>query len=535
MQKYNIVFAADSEYLQHLSVAILSLIENNLENSLNIYIINKSISSVDWANIISLDKAKKHSFVNAKIDDAELVGFPTNSRFTIASYYRLLIAEIVPFDKALYIDSDIVVCGNLSELYKTNIADFFLAAVEDACFFNRHNELEMSKCSRYFNSGVMLLNLDKWRKNKLKEQAIDFIFRKFNKIKFADQCALNAVVDGNWLRLSPTFNLQTALLEMDVQFRKTRYGSIDVGDAVKLPIIIHYSGPNKPWQFLNSHPFKALYWNYLGRTKYKKTIPIGTDFTMKRIMNKYFPNQIKDSLRKFKSILKKIVYYLKMTKFRGLTNKEIFSKIYIDRYWGYLEDTGRRYYSGGGSHNPLIVNTYVAAVARFLRGLGHKPSIIDFGCGDFNVGSKLRAFCDGYIACDIVDDLINDNKRLFYSLDVDFRVIDMTDENSVRSLPDVEVIFVRQVFQHLSNDQILRALKLMKTKFTYLVLTEELPSSKKIIANLDIPNGYNTRCILGSGVFLTEPPFELKPFSEQIICAVPIGSSVFTTTVYKLK
>lgn len=257
-----------------------------------------------------------------------------------------------------------------------------------------------------------------------------------------------------------------------------------------------------------------------------------TKIAFYRIKNHLKNSRIKSIFSIYKILLshKFLVRY----RFIGLSNKEIFNKIYNEKYWGASEVDEQPYFSGGGSHNPILVNTYVGAVARFLRSFDGNPSVVDLGCGDFNVGSRVRVFCDKYIAVDIVESLIEHNKNAFSSLNVDFRTLDMTDALSIESLPKAQIVFIRQVFQHLSNDQIDSILRVCKSNFDYLVLTEELPNNENFNANLDIPTGYSTRLTINSGVCLTKPPFKLQPLSEQIICSVPVESSLFTTTVFRL-
>ena len=97
-------------------------------------------------------------------------------------------------------------------------------------------------------------------------------------------------------------------------------------------------------------------------------------------------------------------------------------------------------FSGTGSHNPIIVNTYVDAVCSYLSAFSLKPSAIDIGCGDFNVGSKIRPYCSSYLALDIVQQVIDDNRINHHDADVEFRVLNIIEEQP----PFAEVVlFVR--------------------------------------------------------------------------------------------
>ena len=103
--------------------------------------------------------------------------------------------------------------------------------------------------------------------------------------------------------------------------------------------------------------------------------------------------------------------------------------------------------------------------------------MVDLGCGDFTIGSQLRKYCKKYVAVDVFDEIIINNKIKFSNLEVDFRVLDITSDE----LPDGDICFLRQVLQHLSNDNIKKFLSLMSGKYKYLILTEHIP--EKIILN----------------------------------------------------
>jgi hypothetical protein len=115
-----------------------------------------------------------------------------------------------------------------------------------------------------------------------------------------------------------------------------------------------------------------------------------------------------------------------------------------------------------------------------------------------------------------VDQIIADNKVRYSQLNVDFRILDIIEDN----LPDGDVAFVRQVLQHLSNADIAKVAPKL-AKFKYLVLTEEIPAADGWQANADKMRDQHIRLRQGSGVVLTAPPFSLQPVSVSTICAVP--------------
>jgi len=217
--------------------------------------------------------------------------------------------------------------------------------------------------------------------------------------------------------------------------------------------------------------------------------------------------------------------------FSGRTPREIFSSIYENSVWG--DNQPGKYYSGLGSHDPQIVEPYLSSVSDFLKHLTTKPNAVDLGCGDFNVGKRIRPFCDRYIACDIVPKLIDRNRTSFGELDVDFKCLDMSED----SLPDGDIVFLRQVLQHMSNDQIAKLTPNLR-KYRWAIVTESLPVDPNFKPNLDISAGPGIRICRGiledSGVILTAPPFSLQTVSEQILCEVRIPHVLIRTYLYEM-
>ena len=286
----NVVFATDRGYLQHLAVALASLLENN--SGMNIYIINNDISGADWKKLGKLFAGKDSKLIDAKIDDRQIECLITHSYFTKAMYYRLFIPDIVKGDRALYLDPDIVVTQRIDDLYNAEISNAFLAAVVNPGIYNNH-DLGMGHSAKYFNSGVMLINLEYWRSFNVKEKVIEFIGGSLGVVQFPDQDGLNSVINGNWLELHPKYNMHTVFLCAECAYVSP------IKEAIDNPVIIHYTGSSKPWHFADHHPYKHLYWKYLRMTPYKFSIPSKplNIISLKNI-KWMIPKSIKDNLKK---------------------------------------------------------------------------------------------------------------------------------------------------------------------------------------------------------------------------------------------
>ena len=212
----------------------------------------------------------------------------------------------------------------------------------------------------------------------------------------------------------------------------------------------------------------------------------------------------------------------------------IFRDIYEYRRWGSSGDPEDLFFSGTGTRSEEIAGPYTDIVRTFLIFFnlitGRAPDVVDLGCGDFVIGKQLRNFCGRYIACDIVKPLIEFNREKYRDADVDFMVLDLSEDE----LPSGDIVFVRQVFQHLSNHQISKALTKIPGCYRYLLLTEHLPNDLDFIPNHEIPSVGQWRVSNNSGVVITAPPFNLPVRSglQLVECRPEVGRVV--TTLYKL-
>jgi hypothetical protein len=200
---------------------------------------------------------------------------------------------------------------------------------------------------------------------------------------------------------------------------------------------------------------------------------------------------------------------------RGLTTEEVFTEIYANNLWGGGAGT---FHSGDGSTAENIVSEYITGIRAELGRIGAASmTAIDLGCGDFRIGRQLANACGRYIGVDIVAPLIEHNQATYGNEIVSFLHANMVTD----SLPAGDICFVRQVFQHLSNEQISAVLpKLARYRWSFV--TEHHPSPARLRKrNLDKPHGSNIRVARGSGVFLESPPFNVPADRYRLLLEVP--------------
>jgi len=194
---------------------------------------------------------------------------------------------------------------------------------------------------------------------------------------------------------------------------------------------------------------------------------------------------------------------------------EVFSEIYRKNYWG---GTSGDYYSGSGSATSEITKPYLHKMANYLRKYdSRKTTIVDLGCGDFRVGSNFIDYCDKYIAVDVVPELVLKHQKSNYGKNVEFLCLDIVEE----PLPKGKICFLRQVLQHLSNEQILKILKKLDIYETVFI-TEHYPTDNSDIEpNIDIVHGAGIRLYENSGVYLDKAPFNLSSSALELVLEVP--------------
>jgi glycosyltransferase involved in cell wall biosynthesis len=226
--------------------------------------------------------------------------------------------------------------------------------------------------------------------------------------------------------------------------------------------------------------------------------------TMKEKLKNVLPKPILDLYRKIRVLFLRLEFY-------QLSSEQAMNKIYFEKRWG--KDNNFVYYSGRGSHDDFIIKPYVDSVKNFL--IDKDFSVLDLGCGDFNVGSRISPFAKKYIACDIVTELIDYNKIRFkdFQNTVFFKNSICEDD-----WPVADVVCIRQVLQHLSNNEILKIIPKLSS-FKYAIITESLPLSK-FEANIDNFTGPDIRLSKKSGVVLDLPPFNFSYKKKVILCQI---------------
>lgn len=253
--KKAIVLGADNGYLNKLETTIKSVCTHN--RNLKFYIFNDDLPS-EWFQVMNRRlKVIDSEIVNVKISNHQLKGYHLPIAYlSYATFFRYFIADFVVEEKALYLDSDIVVTHSLDELFQEELGDYWIAGVRD--YFIKGYE------SR-FNAGMMLINVSKWKRENLSVKLIELTNQHHQDV-FGDQGILNMVFGENWKKLDRKYNFMVGLdslihiaVETTPEALSSWYNSALPDDV--LPYIIHYTG-EKPWLPLSQNRYRDIWWFY---------------------------------------------------------------------------------------------------------------------------------------------------------------------------------------------------------------------------------------------------------------------------------
>src|SRR5262249_26051824 len=195
-----------------------------------------------------------HSMI--KVQEDALNDLAGGVHFTVMTYARLLIGDLLPreIDRVLYLDGDILVRGDIGELWTTDLRDRTLGAVVDLPPYPYNRRLGLPDDTSYFNAGVLLIDLRRWRQLRVGERALSFAREHPERLAWADQCALNLVLHDDWRALDRVWNLQSMDVARLVNGHM-RFDTVDPGQ-LRAARLVHFNGRSKPWHYLNDPPFK---------------------------------------------------------------------------------------------------------------------------------------------------------------------------------------------------------------------------------------------------------------------------------------
>ncbi|MDR6553587.1 glycosyltransferase family 8 protein [Paenibacillus qinlingensis] len=270
MENIHIVSTIDSNYIQHFCTMLASIVKNtNYRERLIVHLIHDGLTELETDQILQCTNKLGLQICFLKIDKENFIEFDVSGHFSLAIYYRLMIPSLFDknVEKILYLDVDIIVRKDIVELWNLELGNYSIGAVEDQDGYLRLKELGIPEDNKYFNAGVLLINLNKWRSNAIASKVAAFISNNRQKLKYHDQDALNAILYSDWIELPVTWNIQSNMYKDSDENQAIEEGELAL--AKENPSVVHYTTASKPWHVTSTHPFKEEYFHYLQYTPFK--------------------------------------------------------------------------------------------------------------------------------------------------------------------------------------------------------------------------------------------------------------------------
>lgn len=284
-----IITAADKKYLMPLTCMLKSLSANaKKRSSYELHILYSGFSKRNQKKSEAYVGDPRFRFNWIKMANANFFGLPLSSKthymspgrlfwMSLAAYYRIRIPEILPphTDKAIYLDADIIVEADISDLWDLEMADKHVLAVPNiepngkyfVCkeFFGSKANPGLPPDRMTFSSGVLVMSLALWRHDAISQQIDDYIRSNRDTMRFWDQDGFNAVLAWKWEAIDARWNQQYNVHQIEWT-PECVYSRDYLSELKHRPYIIHYTCYPKPWLAHCNHPLRDRYFWYLDMT-----------------------------------------------------------------------------------------------------------------------------------------------------------------------------------------------------------------------------------------------------------------------------
>jgi len=273
MERMNVVVGIDDKYTMPCGITLISLLENcSRAKDIDIYVIHGKgkLSEENKSKLRESVESRKARIFFKEIIASDYLNFKPGAYYSEAICYRIFGPRIFPkLKRMLYIDSDLLVLGDITEIYFTNFGNKYIGAVKDQGtkispkIINHYRKIVGDK-GTYFNSGVLLIDCVKWKKFGTEKKLIDFIVS--GRASLPDQDALNYVFNGKVFYLPDKWNFFFKNLIFNV------WHFFDNPEGIG---IIHFQSPYKPFKSYRITRYEFAYMKYLLLSPWKNMVYFG--------------------------------------------------------------------------------------------------------------------------------------------------------------------------------------------------------------------------------------------------------------------
>ena len=296
----HLLYVTDDSYVPHVATTMVSVFENNPNMHFFVHLLATDISKSNEEKLNWIIKKYSHQLDIKIINPQELdINLSICGHLGIFPSLKLYEADLFPDIKSiLYMDADMICINSIQALEEINMDNYYVAAAPDEAACEQHKKrLSLPQNSFYGNGGLMYFNLDKWRKDKIREKCFSYFNAPANRdiIKFAEQDVINKICQGHIYQLSIEWNMMQLYWLHHQQAIPIQYKN-DIKNYRKKTIIIHYIDACKPWFRDCNFPLKKYYYKYAAMTPWKMTDYGYSKYYEGKWIS--FKNQIKNILHK---------------------------------------------------------------------------------------------------------------------------------------------------------------------------------------------------------------------------------------------
>jgi lipopolysaccharide biosynthesis glycosyltransferase len=299
------LFCINTAYAQHAAVCIISLLENNPESHFEIVVVSTEPLGAAQEKLDRTVRAYDNCTLKVmQLGASSGMTLPVRAlHYTVDTYTRLWVADFFPdhVDRVLYLDSDMVVVGNIGELWNSDLGDSAVLGAVTIPGSTRCAAYGIPERFGYFQSGVLLINLKRWRSDRIFDVLQDYVAHNAEKIVDADQDVLNACLYDRRLPLPSIWNV---IAPFYFDFHPLGIPNSELQAVRRNARIIHFNGPSKPWSYLSRHPRRMDYWKYLMLTEWRDYTPGDKNLVNwgKRTFGPVVPQSVRAFLKKARSV-----------------------------------------------------------------------------------------------------------------------------------------------------------------------------------------------------------------------------------------
>ena len=247
----SIALCSDANYAPHLATTLQSIFLHNVDADLDVHVLCTDADPATRARIEQVAQAFGRTLTFLSADGSSLSHLTVTGHFSHAVYLRLLLPELLPqVSRLIYLDCDLLVEAPLAPLWAVDVADVSCAGVPEPGLAHRLG------VERYVNSGVLLMNLDYWRRHGTAGQCIEWLADNRAQASYVDQDAINVVLAGKIAFLDACWNLNSS--------EELQPASL----AAHPQRILHFAGPYKPWHLAYDFDLAQVYRSYRAATSW---------------------------------------------------------------------------------------------------------------------------------------------------------------------------------------------------------------------------------------------------------------------------